>query len=236
MKLKIDLSRQGNFILAILLTHFVFFGYLSQIFQKDIGEQILFLYQILFPIDEILWVDIFKFLIAIDPLIILFLIVFILVSEEKFFEYGIRNSIWITPIIIGQSFIWAWIIYGFNVTITILLADIFTFLIAITPIIILFVIVFIMTYREKFFEYGIRNSIWLTPFIIGQSFIWFWIMYGFDVTIIGEFFTRYEGYVTILSILGINLFAAILASILKQYREKRKKLEQFKKERRVDDL
>jgi hypothetical protein len=238
MKLKIDLSRQGNFILAILLIHFVFFGYLSQTFQKNIGEQILFLYQILFPIpfDDILLVDIFKYLIAIYPLIFLFLIAFILVSEGKFFEYGIRNIIWLTPLIIGQFFLWAWIIYGFNVTITILLADIFAFLIAIAPLIILFVIVFIMVSREKFFEYGIRNSIWLTPLIIGQSFIWFWIMYGFDVAIIGEFFTRYEGYVTVLSILGINLFAAILATILKQYREKMKQLELFKKERRVDEL
>jgi len=92
-------------------------------------------------------------------------------------------------------------------------------------IIILFVIVFIMAFREKFFEYGIRNSIWLTPIIIGQSFMWSWIMYGFDVTIIGEFFTRYEGYVTILSIFGLNLFAAILATILKQYRNKWKKMD-----------
>ena len=97
--------------------------------------------------------------------------------------------------------------------------------------IILFVIVFIMVLREKFFEYGIRNSIWLTPIIIGQSFIWTWIMYGFDVTIIGDFFTRYEGYVTILSILGINLFAAILAAILKQIIDRSKKLEQFNKEK-----
>jgi len=97
--------------------------------------------------------------------------------------------------------------------------------------IILFVIVFIMAFREKFFEYGIRNSIWLTPIIIGQSFIWFWIMYGFDVTIIGEFFTRYEGYVTILSILGINLLSAILAAILKQYIDRGKKLEQFNEEK-----
>jgi len=158
MKLKIEVSRQSNFILAILLIHFVFFGYLSNIFQKDIGEKILYLYQLF-----------------IDP----------------------------------SSFL---------------------------SLIILFVIVFIMAFREKFFEYGIRNSIWLTPIIIGQSFIWFWIMYGFDVTIIGEFFTRYEGYVTILSILGLNLFAAILAAILKQYIDRGKKLEQFNQEKEIIDL
>ena len=150
MKLKIELSRQGNFILALLLIHFVFFGYISNFFLKKVGEKLLFLYQILF-----------------DP----------------------------------STFI---------------------------SLIILIVIVFIMVLREKFFEYGIRNSIWLTPIIIIQSFIWTWIINeGFDITIIGEFFTRYEGYVTIFSILSINLFAAILASIIKQYGDRRKKLEQL---------
>ncbi len=147
MKFKIDFSRQGNFILAILLIHFVFFGYLSYMFEKRIGERILYLYQVF-----------------IDPM--------------SYFS-----------------------------------------------IIILFLIVFIMVLRENFFEYGIRNSIWLTPIIIIQSFIWFWIMFGFDITIIGDFFTRYEGYVTIFSILGVNLLAAILAAILKQYRNKWKKVE-----------
>jgi len=103
MKLKIELSRQGNFILAILLIHFVFFGYISNIFQKLIGEKLLFLYQILFDPRSFL------------SLIILFVIVFIMVFREKFFEYGIRNSIWLTPIIILQSWIWNWIIYGFDI-------------------------------------------------------------------------------------------------------------------------
>jgi len=105
MKLKIELSRQGNFILAILLIHFVFFGYLSIMFEKGIGERLLFLYQILFNQSFFL------------SLIILFVIVFIMVLREKFFEYGIRNSIWLTPIIIIQTWIWTWIIDGFDITI-----------------------------------------------------------------------------------------------------------------------
>ena len=89
--------------------------------------------------------------------------------------------------------------------------------------IILFVIVFLMVLREKFFEYGIRNSIWLTPIIIGQSWIWMWFVVGFDITLIGEFFTRYEGYITIFSILGLNLFAAILGAIVRNYYEQKMK-------------
>ncbi len=143
MKLKIELSRQGNFILAILMIHFIFFGYIANVFKKEVGERILFLYQILF-----------------DPASILSLII-------------------------------------------------------------LFIIVFFMVFREKFFEYGIRNSIWLTPIIIGQSWIWFWIIKAeFDIITIGEFFMSYEGYLTIFSILGVNLFSAILAAVAKQRYEK----------------
>ncbi|MFX1596798.1 MAG: hypothetical protein ACFFBK_12130 [Promethearchaeota archaeon] len=85
-----------------------------------------------------------------------------------------------------------------------------------------------MVFREKFFEYGIRNSIWLTPIIIGQSWMWMWFIVGFDITLIGEFFINYEGYITIFSILGINLLAAILGAIARrkyeQYFEEIKKL------------
>ncbi|MBA7665917.1 hypothetical protein ES703_73992 [subsurface metagenome] len=48
MKIKIDLSRQGNFILAILLIHFVFFGFICNIYLRTIGEELVFLYQIFF--------------------------------------------------------------------------------------------------------------------------------------------------------------------------------------------
>ena len=135
MKIKIELSRQGNFLLAILFTHFIFFGYICNIYGKAIGERLLFLHQVLF-----------------------------------------------TP----SSFL---------------------------STIILFLIVFFMVYRENFFEYGIRNSIWLTPIIIVQSWIWRWFINGFDITIIGDFFTRYEGYLTIFTLLCLNLFSAILAAI-----------------------
>lgn len=143
MKLKIELSRQGNFILAILLIHFVFFGYICNVHEKEIGERLLFLYQVLF-----------------DPRTIFSLII-------------------------------------------------------------LFVIVFIMVVREKFFEYGIRNSIWLTLVVIIESWIWMCFIDGrIYFTFIGKFFTHYEGYLTLFSILCVNLLAAILGSIVKGQYEK----------------
>jgi hypothetical protein len=150
---KIELARQTNFILALLLIHFLFFGYLANVFPKTedlagevtspenlaLGESILFLYQVLF-----------------NP----------------------------------QSFLSA---------------------------IILGLIVFFMVFREQFFEYGIRNSIWLIPFIIVQSWIWYWFIIGeFDITVIGAYFLNINSYITILTLLGINLTAAILGAVARE--------------------
>lgn len=151
MKIKIDLSRQGNFILAILLIHFVFFGFICNIYLRTIEEELVFLYQILF-----------------NPSTILSLVILI-------------------------------------------------------------AIIFLMVVKENFFEYGIRNSIWLVPIIILLSWFWYWLLNGFDIALIGVYFTRIEGYLTIISLFGINLVSAISAAILKEkykrYIEKIKKIE-----------
>lgn len=138
MKIKIDLSRQGNFILAILLIHFVFFGFICNIYLRTIEEELVFLYQILF-----------------NPSTILSLVILI-------------------------------------------------------------AIIFLMVLKEHFFEYGIRNSIWLVPIIILLSWFWYWLLNGFDIALIGVYFTRIEGYLTIISLFGINFISAISAAIIKE--------------------
>ncbi len=138
MKIKIDLSRQGNFILAILLIHFIFFGFICNIYLRTIEEELVFLYQILF-----------------NPSTILSLVILI-------------------------------------------------------------AIIFLMVLKEHFFEYGIRNSIWLVPIIILLSWFWYWLLNGFDIVLIGVYFTRIEGYLTIISLFGINFISAISAAIIKE--------------------
>ncbi len=136
---KIEFARQTNFILALLLIHFVFFGYLSNVYEKSIGEGVLFLHQVIF-------------------------------HPESFYAS-----------------------------------------------IILAAIVFLMAFRETFFEYGIRNSIWLVPFIMVQSWIWYWfIIENFDISVIWTYFLRIESYITILTLLGVNILSAIFASIARQ--------------------
>lgn len=101
-KLEIDVYRQGNFITALLLIYFVFFGFICNIYLKDIGEELLFLYQILFNPATIL------------SLFFLVAIVFVMTVREHFFEYALRNSIWLTPFIILMSWFWYWFLNGFN--------------------------------------------------------------------------------------------------------------------------
>ena len=145
MKLNIDISRQGNFIFAVLMIHFVFFGFICNVYEYNIGLSILYLNQVLFH--------------PIFPL----------------------NSL-------SLSFLSS---------------------------IILFLIIFFMAYREPFYEYAIRNSIWMTLLIIIQSWIWYWFINGFDFVQIGIFFISLEGYLSILIILGINMVSAFTASYLR---------------------
>lgn len=158
MKLKIDISRQGNFIFALLMIHFVFFGFICNVYEYDIGLKILYLNQVFFY--------------PIFPL----------------------NSL-------SLSFLSS---------------------------IILFLIIFFMAYREPFYEYAVRNSIWMTLLIIIESWIWYWFINGFDLVQIGIFFISLEGYLTILIILGVNVVSAFTASYLrikyKQSLTKRKEI------------
>lgn len=134
---KIEISKFTNFILACLLIYFLFFGYICNIYKKNVSIDLIFLNRVLINPDT-------------------YLSIFILMG-----------------------------------------------------------IVCILNIREHFFEYGIRYSIWLVPFIIFTSWIWYWFLYGFNITIIGLFFISLEGYFTLLLLFGINIVTAILISFLK---------------------
>ena len=160
-KIKIELARQGNFVVAILLIHFIFFGYIAnviEIYQRDLS----YIYE----------------------------------ESKSFVDIIFLNKILFNP----ASYL---------------------------SIFILITIVFFLAFRETFFEYGLRNSIMLVPIIIGMSWLWSWIINGFNLTIIPLFFITLDGYLTIISLLGINFATAILASILKQkYKEYKTKIEE----------
>lgn len=160
-KIKIELARQGNFIVAILLIHFIFFGYIAnviEIYQRDLS----YIYE----------------------------------ESKSFVDIIFLNKILFSP----ASYL---------------------------STLILIAIVFFLAFRETFFEYGLRNSIMLVPIIIGMSWLWSWIINGFNLMIIPLFFITLDGYLTIISLFGINFATAILASILKQkYKEYKTKIKE----------
>jgi hypothetical protein len=163
--MKIEINRQGNFILACLFIHFLFFGFLCNIYDKAIGENVLYLYKVMFQPVSFL------------STIILFIIVFIMVYREKFSEFGIKNSIWLVLVIVIESWIWYFFI---NPT-------------TLNPI-----------YPQEY-----TLDIFISTFL----------------DIFPGYFIRYESYLTILILLGINLGTAFLAGFVKvRIREYRKKL------------
>ena len=90
---------------------------------------------------------------------------------------------------------------------------------------ILIAIIFILVFREDFYEYGIRTSLWFVLVIIIESWIWNWFVTGFNFALISTFFTQIEGYITILSLLGIVMSTAFAAAYLKEkHKQSRKKI------------
>lgn len=224
---KIEFSRQGNFILTLLLIYFAFYGYLSIVYEKSIGEGVMFLYQVMFipggPSGPLIMYMFFpesgysmpllSALTVIEQLtfLIIYIIILILPFVGKFIlKWSTKNSL--LALLITQ------VVFMF-------------FFLGPKPLVIYFTIVFILVFRERFFEYGIRNSIWIIPFIIGMSWMWYFLMNpGLNFFVVmGVYFLRIEAYITIFMLVGINLITAILASTAKekyiQYYEKRKKIE-----------
>lgn len=143
-------------------------------------------------------------------ILLLYFVLFGYICNEypRYLEYSIWETL---PSTVGQSLIFLYQIF-FNPS---------TFL----SFIILFAIMFVVALRESFYEYAIRNSIWYIPVIIIISWIWYWILYGFDASVFYIYFIRVEGYLTIATLLCTNLLAAILASATNEMRKLKREKE-----------
>jgi len=80
----------------------------------------------------------------------------------------------------------------------------------------LFFICFFLTYKEDIPHYGIKASIWLVPFILIQSFIFYWIMFGFKVEAFILQFSHIEGYLNLLILYAICLSGALIGMKVKK--------------------
>ena len=88
--------------------------------------------------------------------------------------------------------------------------------------ILLFIVCFIMTYKEDIPHYGIRASIWLVPTIIVEGFIFYYIMFGFSLEPFILQFAYFEGYLNILILIGLTLSGSLIGMKLKQFSVRKK--------------
>jgi hypothetical protein len=106
------------------------------------------------------------------------------------------------------------------------------------PLLLLFFICFLLTYKEDIPHYGIKASLWLVPSLIIESFLWYWIMLviqcrlepNMGFCILDRFakpfiyqFAHGEGYLNILILYGITITGAFSGMKLKQFIKIRRK-------------
>ena len=90
------------------------------------------------------------------------------------------------------------------------------------PILLLFFISFLLTYKEDIPHYGIKASLWLVPSLIVEGFVFYWIMFGFSAEPFIYQFAHGEGYLNILILYGCTFAGALSGMKLKQLRKKKR--------------
>jgi hypothetical protein len=90
------------------------------------------------------------------------------------------------------------------------------------PILLLFLVSFVLTYREDIPHYGIKASLWLVPLLIAEGFLFYWIMFGFTTEPFIFQFAHGEGYLNILILYVCTFSGALSGMKLKQFIKKRR--------------
>ena len=91
------------------------------------------------------------------------------------------------------------------------------------PILLLFFICFLLTYKEDIPHYGIKASLWLVPPLIAEGFLFYWIMFGFSAEPFILQFAHGEGYLNILILYVCTFTGALSGMKLKQINKKRRR-------------
>ena len=85
-------------------------------------------------------------------------------------------------------------------------------------IVFLFLIGMYQGHKEDFMVYSIKNTLWMTPFIVLSTFIWYAIAYNGIKSIfemLGEYFLSIHGYLNIIVIAILYTGAGVVGGILK---------------------
>jgi hypothetical protein len=92
------------------------------------------------------------------------------------------------------------------------------------PALLLFLITFVLTYKEDIPHYGIKASIWLVPLLIIEGFVFYAIMFGVSIEPIILRFGRIEGYIDIIVLAALAIAGSISGMKLKKFIVQRKRI------------
>jgi hypothetical protein len=91
------------------------------------------------------------------------------------------------------------------------------------PILLLFSVSLLLTYKEDIPHYGIKASLWLVPPLIAEGFLFYWIMFGFSAEPFILQFAHGEGYLNMLILYGCTITGALTGMKLKQINKQRRR-------------
>ncbi|KKM21059.1 hypothetical protein LCGC14_1639210 [marine sediment metagenome] len=92
------------------------------------------------------------------------------------------------------------------------------------PVLFLFLICFLLTYKEDIPLYGIKASIWMVPVIVVEGFIFYWLMFGLSIDPFLLQFTRVEGYLNVFLLFIVCFSGSFIGMKIKQIVSKKKEL------------
>ncbi len=92
------------------------------------------------------------------------------------------------------------------------------------PVLFLFLICFLLTYKEDIPLYGIKASIWLIPVIVVEGFLFYWLMFGLSTEPFLLQFARGEGYLNVFLLFIVTISGSFSGMKIKQYSSKKKEL------------
>ncbi|MFX1363827.1 MAG: hypothetical protein ACFFCE_14405 [Promethearchaeota archaeon] len=92
------------------------------------------------------------------------------------------------------------------------------------PILLIFLVSFLLTFKEDIPHYGIKASIWLVPSIIIEAFIFYWFMFGFAAEPFIMQFGHWKGYIHILILFVTTLVGSLSGMKIKQIIESKRKI------------
>ena len=89
-----DKTKVGKFIICLLVVHFLFFGTIANIYGKEVGDKVLFVFKSFFSASS--WYTLF----------ILIIILIGIAFSEDFLVDGVKICLRIVPFIIISSIMW----------------------------------------------------------------------------------------------------------------------------------